>query len=355
MAVARERWSDVKVGVFVLLALAIVIAGSLWIAGGSLFAARHIPYDVMLSDSGGVVAGDRVRVAGVAVGRINDVVLRQEEKWPVVMKVSIREEIQVHQDASAVITSSGILGSSFLEIDLGSPDAPPLAPGSQIEGRPAPGMEAAFQQLEAISTKVLGILDQTSKLIDQVSGQVDPLMARLQALLSEENTENLEAILAETRRTLEDVQPRVGPLLDHLDRVASSAEESLAGVPPLTDEAKALITDLHTALGPDGQRVSQLLDSANTTLGSADDALQVVLENRASIEATLRDLEITMANLKTFSERVKHQPSSLLRSSPQEQRAPGDPARPGTRDQSRADAKAAKKAALEQSSSGGPQ
>ena len=65
MAIARERWSDVKVGIFVLVALAIVIAGSLWIAGGTLFAARQVPYDVLLADSGGVVAGDRVRVSGV--------------------------------------------------------------------------------------------------------------------------------------------------------------------------------------------------------------------------------------------------------------------------------------------------
>jgi phospholipid/cholesterol/gamma-HCH transport system substrate-binding protein len=354
MAIARERWSDVKVGVFVLIALAIGIAGSLWIAGGSLFAARQIPFEVVLADSGGVVAGDRVRVAGVAVGRINDVVLRQEEKWPVLMEVSIKEEISLHQGASAVITSSGILGTSFLEINPGSASAPPLAAGSRIEGRPAPGMEAAFQQLDAISTKVLGILDQTSKLIDDMSGEVGPLMARLQALLSEENTENLEAILADTRRTLESVQPRVGPLLDHLDRVATSAEQSLAGVPPLTDQAQGLVVDLRTALGPDGERVSQLLDTANTTLGSADQALQLVLENRASIEATLHDLELTMANLKTFSERVKHQPSSLLRSAPQQQRSPGDPARAGTRDQSRAAAKAAKKSALEESSGGTP-
>ncbi len=68
----------------------------------------------------------------------------------------------------------------------------------------------------------------------------------------------------------------------------------------------------------------------------------MVLENRATIEATLRDLEITMANLKAFSDRVKQQPSSLLRSSPQQQRQPGDPARPGTRDESRAAAKEAK-------------
>jgi phospholipid/cholesterol/gamma-HCH transport system substrate-binding protein len=355
MAITRERWSDVKVGVFVLVALALIIAGSLWIAGGSLFAARHVPFDVMLAESGGVIAGDRVRVAGVAVGRINDVVLRQEQKWPVLMKISIKEEIQLHQDASAVIASSGLLGTSFLEIDPGSPGAPPLAPGSEIEGRSAAGMDAAFEQLEALSAKLMGILDQTSALLDQVSGEIGPLIARLHALLSEENTENLEAILVSTRRTLEEVQPRIGPLLEHLDQVASAAEQSLEGVPALTDQAQGLVTDLRTALGPDGQRLSQLLDGAQSTLGSADQALQIVLENRATIETTLRDLEVTMSNLKAFSARVKQQPSSLLRSAPQEQRAPGDPARPGTRDESRAAAKAAKKSGPQDVPPEGPQ
>ena len=71
MATARERWSDVKVGVFVLVALAILIAGSLWIAGGSSVRARvRFPTTCCSQDSGGVVAGDRVRVAGVAVGRV---------------------------------------------------------------------------------------------------------------------------------------------------------------------------------------------------------------------------------------------------------------------------------------------
>ena len=259
----------------------------------------------------------------------------------------------VHQDASAVIATSGILGTSFLEIEPGSASAPPLPAGGEILGRPSAGMDAAFEQLEAISNKLLGILDQTSMLLDQVSAEIGPLIARMHALLSEENTENLEAILASTRRTLDDVAPRVGPLLEHLDQVATAAEQSMAGVPALTDEAQALLEDLHTALGPDGQRVSQLLDGARTTLGSADQAMQLVLENRATIEATLRDLEVTMANLKAFSDRVKQQPSSLLRSSPQQQRQPGDPARPGSRDESRAAAKEAKKTGPQDDSSAG--
>jgi phospholipid/cholesterol/gamma-HCH transport system substrate-binding protein len=332
---SSERWSDAKVGIFVLVALGILIAGSLWIAGGTLFAAVQVPYTVLLDNSGGVVAGDRVRVAGVAVGRIQEVVLRADPEWPVMMNIKVKEDVTVHQDASATIATSGILGSSFLEIVPGSPTAPQLPPGSTIHGEAAAGMTAAFEQLEQISQKLMGILDQTSSLIDQIAAEITPLMARLQALLSEENAENLEAILAAARTTLEEVSPRVGPLLDRLDAVAVTAEKSLEGVPALTDQASSLIAQLETALGPDGQRLSGLLDGATTTLSSADQAMQIVLENRATIEATLRDLETTMANLRAFSDRVKQQPSSLLRSSPERPRQPGDPLRPEERRSSR--------------------
>jgi phospholipid/cholesterol/gamma-HCH transport system substrate-binding protein len=348
-----NRWSDFKVGIFVIAALAILIAGTLWIAGGRIFAGPSNHYDVLLEDSGGVVAGDRVRVAGVAVGRIQHVILRPDDEWPVEMRISVKSELTVHQDATAAIATSGILGTSFLEIEPGSAGAPPLPSGGRIVGRPSSGgMEEAFEQVEAISVKLLGILDQTSVLLDQISAEVGPLMTRMQALVSEENTENLEAILASARATLDEVSPRVGPLLERLDAVAASLEQSIEGVPALTEQTSSLIADLQAALGPEGQRLSQLLDGANTTLGSADQAMQVVLENRASIESSLRDLEITLANLKAFSDRVKQQPSSLLRSSPQRGRRPGDPARPGLR----VNAKSAPAAAAsEPSPAGGPQ
>jgi phospholipid/cholesterol/gamma-HCH transport system substrate-binding protein len=328
---ARGGLSDLQIGVFVLAALGVLIAGSLWIAGGGLFVARDVHYDVLLESSGGVVAGDRVRVAGVAVGRIQEVLLRPDDGWPVQMRVAVKETVGVHADASAVIATSGILGTSFLQIMPGSADAPPLPPGSTIHGVPSSGMDAALEQLTEISTKLMGILDQTSLLVDNIASEVDPLMARLQALLSEENTENLEAILASTRATLDEVSPRVGPLLDRLDAVAATAEESLGGIPALTEQTSGLIAKLDSALGPDGERVAQVLDGTTATLGSANEALALVLENRAEIEATLRDLETTMANLRAFSDRVKQQPSSLLRSSPQRERRPGDPARGGPR------------------------
>ena len=65
----RSRSADVKVGLFVVTALTILVFGSLWIVGSTFFGARRVSYDVVMKEAAGVDAGDRVRFAGVPVGR----------------------------------------------------------------------------------------------------------------------------------------------------------------------------------------------------------------------------------------------------------------------------------------------
>jgi hypothetical protein len=95
-------------------------------------------------------------------------------------------------------------------------------------------------------------------------------------------------------------------------------------MPELTAEARALLTDLRSALGDDGERVAALLDSAQPTLASADESLEVLGGNRDEIEWTLRDLRDTVANLKVLSQQLKERPSSLIWNRGPEDRRPGD-------------------------------
>jgi hypothetical protein len=67
-----------------------------------------------------------------------------------------------------------------------------------------------------------------------------------------------------------------------------------------------------------------VLEAADGTLGSADDALQVLSENRDRLDTLLRDLEATLANMRVFSEEIRRRPSSLLRGAPPPDRKPGE-------------------------------
>ena len=124
----RAMQANVKVGIFVLVALAILVVGSLWVAGSPMLAGKRVPYRVVLNDSAGVKPGDRVRYAGVPVGRIEAITLRPREPLPVVFDILIRPDVPVTEVSEAKISTTGLLGTPFLEILIPEFDAPPLSP-----------------------------------------------------------------------------------------------------------------------------------------------------------------------------------------------------------------------------------
>ena len=320
----KNRAADIKVGAFVLTALALLVVGWLWIAGSTLFGAQRVSYSILMKDSGGLQAGDRVRFAGVAVGRIQHVGLRPGEEWPVVLRVALKADVPVKTDSLAHKGTSGLLGSSFLQIEAGSATAQRLPAGGEIHGTSSVGMEDALARVDEISDKAMGLLDQTASLLDTVSGEIGPILSNLQMLLSETNSENLERILSGLRATAEDASPRVASLLERLESIARKFEGGVEGLPELTAELSGLVDDVHTALGPDGARLARVLETAESSLGSADQAFSLLGGNRAEIEATLRDLRDTVANLKAFSQQVKERPFSLVRIKTEPERQPGD-------------------------------
>jgi phospholipid/cholesterol/gamma-HCH transport system substrate-binding protein len=296
-----------------------------------LFVGERVPYQVLLKGSSGVKTGDRVRFAGVSVGRIQSVALRPENPWPVLVHVDLKPAIPVRENSSAAIATSGLMGASFLQILPGTADSPLLAPGGTIRGQEKRGIEGTLASVEAISGKVQGILDQTSILVDQVSAEVGPILAQLRSLLREENVEEFGAILIGVRTTIDDVSPRVTSLLDRLDSIARGVEGGMEGMPEVMTRVSALLEELDAALGPDGSRLAELLDAANSGLGSAEDALSVIRDNRGEIEALLHDLRDTVANLEAFSDQLRRRPSSLIRSTPEPDRRPGQVDRGGSR------------------------
>jgi prefoldin subunit 5 len=59
---------------------------------------------------------------------------------------------------------------------------------------------------------------------------------------------------------------------------------------------------------------------------SAEEALSILTRNRVEIESSLRDLQEATANLKSFSQQLKEQPSSLVRRNIAPERRPGQAA-----------------------------
>ena len=118
--------------------------------------------------------------------------------------------------------------------------------------------------------------------------------------------------------------PRLASLLTRLDSFAASAEGGADRLPELTSKLDAILDGLNSVLGEDGTRVIGLLDSAQSTLGSADNALVVLGDNREELEMVIRNLQETTANLKAFSQAIKERPYSMVRIKSEPPRVPGE-------------------------------
>lgn len=320
----HRRGTEVTVGLFVVSALVLLGAATLWIVGVSPFGAERTEVLVAAPESGGVSRGDRVRVAGVPAGRVDRVELRPGDEHPVVFHVSLGSDLVLRQGASGRLTSDGLLGSIYLEIDPGSPDAPPLPDGAEIVSGGDAGLDEAVARAEEVAAQAVALVGSATALLDELTARTGPLIERMEGVLSPENAEELSRTLVALRRTAEDVAPRVSSIAERLDRVAAAAEESTEDLPGLIDQVSGVAADLRTALGPDGNRLAGTLDAAREGLVSAGEVLDSVGESRGELQQALDDLRAAATALEGLARRLEERPSRLLGIGEPKERRPGD-------------------------------
>jgi phospholipid/cholesterol/gamma-HCH transport system substrate-binding protein len=78
----------------------------------------------------GLGIGTDVRLSGIKVGEITDLVL-DPKNFLVTVHMSIRDDIKLPTDSSMIITASGVLGSQYLSITPGG-DEKNIPPGGMI-------------------------------------------------------------------------------------------------------------------------------------------------------------------------------------------------------------------------------
>ncbi|HWD27788.1 MAG TPA: outer membrane lipid asymmetry maintenance protein MlaD [Rhizomicrobium sp.] len=78
----------------------------------------------------GLATGTDVRLSGIKIGAVSGLTLNPKN-YLVTLHMDIRNDIQIPDDSSLMVTSSGLLGGSYLSITPGGSDAM-LKPGGRI-------------------------------------------------------------------------------------------------------------------------------------------------------------------------------------------------------------------------------
>jgi len=291
-----------KIGLFTLLGLVIL--------GVFIMKIEDIPLGdagdrqlltVRLPSAAGIDRKDPVRIAGVRVGKVEEIRLAGSQA---LMVLSLSADVRLHQGASARIASLGMLGDKYVEVLPGDPDAPPLPAGSAIAGSAPPTFDEVLRVATDIGADVKEVTaalrssiggDQGGEKIAEIVDNIRELTASLKVLI-QDNQANVNATTANFRdfsATLRDELPllaeKLNRLADQLGGVVGenrdNVQASLANIRDLSerlrtsaDNVNAITGKIAAGEGTIGKLVNDetTVDNLNQTLDSIDDGVKTL-------------------------------------------------------------------------------
>ena len=238
------KWSQLKVGTLVLVAVAILIFLIFLMSGstGGLFAPKLV-LRTYFDNASNLKNGAPVTLEGVTIGnvtRIRVVPTHVPKPVEVTMRIGEKSLALLHNDSTTVVAQAGVLGDSFVDITSKQATGPAPANNSELRSVDAPSIqevvnssELALKQGTVMITKIDTLLDAlNSKKGSAGKLMNDPALYNNLAKVSS----NLETIT----RAMAGGQGTLGKLIhdDSLYQKLNASVDRLGNITTALDEGK---------------------------------------------------------------------------------------------------------------------
>lgn len=305
--------SAAKVGAFMLVILGILGFFILKIEDVKVSrTGNHKKVTAVFDSVAGLDNKSAVRVAGVRVGKVTKIDLRDDGKAAVEMEID--RDVQLHANAKAHVANLGLLGEKYIELEPGSPNQPVI--GEQKKGVMLPGTQPATidqvtDQISAIATDVKAITESLRASIGTPNGQaqlqdivanVDNITKQVRDLIAA-NRMNVDATMANAQAITAQLKTQIPRLADSIERVANSmsgtVNENRADVHKTIENLKTLSADLRTTSDNLGAITTQMRSGQGTVgkLLYSDETGNRLNTALASVEGGVNELKNTLGRV----------------------------------------------------------
>lgn len=321
----RERRLLVRVGFFVSLGLALLMAFVFILSGEQGIFSRQNRYSASFQSIDGLKPGSPVRLAGVQVGTVTSIRFFDDPSDPrvrVEMNVLAKYADRIRENSTASVGSLGVLGDKVIDLSLGTPDRPVIPPGGEIPASTGSDYTALIQKGAAVIDNTLAITEDLREVVATFnSPELQQSVAGLSTALKDilEGIRDRDGVLhalifdpaggrktreildstAMLARRLDSSMARVDSLLARVDR-----GEGLVGALFATKEGEQVVHDL----GKLARELGALAEAVRTEEDSLLHGLFYGSEDTASLG---RELTAAARDLRAIISRVEQGEGSL--------------------------------------------
>jgi phospholipid/cholesterol/gamma-HCH transport system substrate-binding protein len=169
------RWSQLKVGVIVLVSV-VILTTLLFLmtsASGLGMFSHKIAVTTYFENSAGLKDGAAVNLQGVTIGNVKSVTVvtapeRKLTPVQVVMKLDSKFASSLHTDSTAALTTVGVLGDTVVDINSQVATGPPLRDGDELKTLETPSIQDVVKASQGTIESLNVILAKLNTVVDNL-------------------------------------------------------------------------------------------------------------------------------------------------------------------------------------------
>jgi phospholipid/cholesterol/gamma-HCH transport system substrate-binding protein len=269
---------------------------------------RKITLRSYFDNAGGLREGAPVRLAGVDIGNVTGIhIVDNKPATPVevTMKVNTKYKFNLRKDSVTLLTTAGVLGETYVDIDSSTANAPAATDGDTLAARSQPQIEDVVRA----SQGTLQNMDALLKRVDRIVAFIESGQGSIgKVIYSPALYDQLNATVTEFKGLVDDIQKgkgSLGPLLTS-DEVYKKANAAL-------DKLNAVVDDLQQGKGTAGKLLKdpELYDNANKTVANVRQLTDDINAGKGALGKMAHDqefaakLQTTINNLAELSEHLQ--------------------------------------------------
>lgn len=294
---------EVKIGLSVIVAIAILIFGINFLKGVNIFKASNYYY-VTYNNINGLEQSASVILNGFKVGQVRDIDYDYEHPGNVKVELSLDKSLRLPQGTKAMLTSD-MLGTASITLDLGQA-ATYLPVGSDLTPEIVPGL------MDALSGKLLPSVAQIFPKIDTLLTAVNALAADPALAASIKRLDAITADLAATTQNVAQITRRLAPMTGEVGHILGDVKQITGNVGDITGDVSALSAHLRNlpvdSLVADLQSSVCNLRQLSERLADPDSSLGLLLND----PSLYRNINSTVVSLDSLLIDVKQNPKRYI-------------------------------------------
>lgn len=307
-----NRGKELLVGLVILAALVVGLAGTLWLQGSN-FGRALVPLDVRLESVGQLAEGNAVTYRGVPIGQVSSIQV-EEDGGAVRVRLLLAQEVQLPDDAGVVLGPESLFGAWQAEIvsRASYPRFPFLEVDESAPARSTGGSDTtAGAPVPVLGGYALPELSRLTASAEEISGNLADLTERLEIAFNQETADNLARAIGNIEAITEEVRALVQQQAVVAQSLTANADSALGEIQTAAVSARRSFERVDSVLAdPEIDSVLVNVAEASRNLRSIMASLS---DSTGGLDGTLERADSAFARIDRMTARIESGEGSLGR------------------------------------------